>query len=311
MKTFKHLSYEERVLISVLFSEGWSARKIGKKLGRHHSCIAYEMKKKVKGLYVAKKAHHKTYWRRYLSKKQCMKAALDRELSKFIPEKLKEGWSPERISGYFKLQGKNISTKAVYKFVYSRCLERYLFWRKHHKKSGWKKKRYGKAIDERKYIEDRPKMERSGHWEGDFIVSSHNACSLFVLVDRYSRDTITRKIPNRKHATVLRAFLDSLRNMPVKTITLDNDIAFNCWRKLEKQLKCSIYFCHPYHSWEKGLVENTNKWIRVFVPKRKDLREVTEEELRSIEKFLNEIPRQCLGFRTAKEVLLDSMKCLN
>ena len=159
MKKFKHLSYEERVAISFLQAEGWSTRKIGRKLNRHHSCIAYELKKKVKGMYVARKAHHKSYWRRYLSKKQCMKVALDRELSKFIPEKLSEGWSPERISGYLKLQGKVVSTKAVYKFVYSRCLERYLFWRKHQKKSGWKKKRYGKASDGRKYIEERPKQK--------------------------------------------------------------------------------------------------------------------------------------------------------
>jgi IS30 family transposase len=304
MKKFKHLSYEERVAISFLRAEGWSAREIGSKLGRHHSCIAYELKKKVKGMYVAKKAHHKSYWRRYLSKKQCMKVALDRELSKFIPEKLREGWSPERISGYLKLQGKIVSTKAIYKFVYSRCLERFLFWRKNHKKSGWKKKRYGKASDGRKYIEERPKTPSSGHWEGDFIVSSHNACSLLVLVDRYSRDTIIRKIPNRKHAVVMRAFQDSLRHMPIRTLTLDNDISFNCWKKLEQILKCDVFFCHPYHSWEKGLVENTNRWIRCFVPKRKNLREVTDLELRSIESFLNEIPRQCLGFRTAKEVLL-------
>lgn len=305
MKKFKHLSYEERVAISFLQAEGWSVRRIAGKLNRHHSCIAYELKqKKVKGLYAAKKAHHKSYWRRYLSKKQCIKAALDREISRFIPEKLALGWSPERISGYLKLQGKVISTKAVYKFVYSRCLERYLFWRKHHKKSGWKRKRYGKASDGRKYINERPIMEGFGHFEGDFIVSSHNTCSLLVLVDRYSRNTIIRKIPNRKHAVVLRAFQDSLCNMPVKTITLDNDISFNCWRKLEKILKCLVYFCHPYHSWEKGLVENTNRWIRCFVPKRKDIREVTEMELCSIESFLNEIPRQCLGYRTAKEVLL-------
>jgi len=304
MKKFKHLSYEERVAISFLRAEGWSTRDIGEKLGRHHSCIAYELKKKVKGLYVAKKAHHKSYWRRYLSKKQCMKVALDRELSRFIPEKLRGGWSPERISGYLKLQGKTVSTKAIYKFVYSRCLERFLFWKKHHKKSGWKKKRYGKASDGRKYIEGRPATLCSGHWEGDFIVSSHNTCSLLVLVDRYSRDTIIRKIPNRKHAVVMRAFQGSLRHMPIKTLTLDNDIAFNCWKKLELVLKCDVYFCHPYHSWEKGLVENTNRWIRCFVSKRKDLREVTDLELCSTERFLNEIPRQCLGFKTAKDVLL-------
>lgn len=308
MKKFKQLSYEERVAISFLVAEGWSARRIAKKLNRHHSCISYELKeKRVKGRYGAKKAHHKSYWRRYVSKKDCMKVALDRDISEFVKQKLEEGWSPERISGYLKRHGTSASTKAIYKFVYSRCLERYLFWRKHHKKSGGKRKKYGNADDGRTYIDSRPLLSFSGDMEADFIVSSKSAYSLLVIVDRYSRNTWIRKLPNRKHATVLRGFQNALRNYRVRTLTLDNDISFNCWRTLEKLLKCSVYFCHPYHSWEKGLVENTNRWIRCFVPKGKDLREVTEEELRSTERFLNEIPRQCLGYRTAKELLLEQV----
>ena len=58
-----------------------------------------------------------------------------------------------------------------------------------------------------------------------------------------------------------------LKNYKVKSLTLDNDIAFQNWESLEKQLNCNIYFTHPYHSWEKGLVENMNRWIREFVPK--------------------------------------------
>lgn len=302
-KKFNHLSYEERIKIALLLKQGSSIRKIARELNRHHSCIAYELKqKKVKGEYIPKKAHHKSYWRRYRSKINCMKVALDRNLSVFIEEKLKKKWSPERISGYLKNQNIRISTKAIYKYIYSRCLERYLFWKNHKRKPRFKK--YRNLIkDNRKYIDLRPKVDSSGHLEADFIVSSKSNYSLLVIVDKYSRNTWIKKLPNRKHATVMRAFWNIMSGYQIKTITLDNDISFNCWLKLERLLKCQIYFCHPYHAWEKGLVENTNRWIRAFIPKRKDIKEVTEEELHSIEYFLNEIPRQCLGYMTAKEVL--------
>lgn len=305
-KNYNHLSYEERIKIALLLKQGLSIRKIGRELGRHHSCIAYELKqKKVKGQYIPKKAHHKSYWKRYQSKINCMKVALDKNLTDFVEEKLKQRWSPERISGYLKKQGIKVSTKAIYKYIYSRCLERYLFWRKHKKKPIFKK--YRNLIkDNRKRIDLRPGVNGYGHLEADFIVSSKSNYSLLVIVDKYSRNTWIRKLPNRKHATVVRAFWDTMADYQVKTITLDNDISFNCWLKIEKLFNCQIYFCQPYHSWEKGLVENTNRWIRTVVPKKKDIREVTEEELHSAELFLNEIPRQCLGYKTAKEVLCEN-----
>jgi IS30 family transposase len=312
MRKFAQLSYEERVLIGSLHKAGTSVRSIAAMLDRSPNTISRELReKKVRGRYVVKKAQHKTYVRRYLSKRDCMKVALDAELSRLVTEKLEHGWSPERIAGFLKLEGKPISTKAIYKYVYSRCLEQHLFWRKHHVRGG-PKRRYAKTpADGRKYIEKRPALQGSGHFEGDFIVSKHNTVSLLVVVDRYSRRARVRKVFNRKHATVSRALKDMLRGVKVKTLTLDNDISLNHWRVLQKLLRTKIYFTHPYHSWEKGLVENTNRWIRTIVEKRRDIATVTDGELRSVEHMLNEIPRQCLGYRTALQVELLATKCPN
>lgn len=307
------MSYEERVEIAALQRAGLGVREIAIRLERSPNTISRELReKKVEGRYVPKKAQRKTYWRRYISKRNCMKVALDPELRTFVEEKLTLNWSPERIAGYLKRNGTIVSTKAVYKYVYSRCLERHLFWRKHHKRGGPKRRSAKTPRDTRKYIDERPALERSGHFEADFIVSSQSTALLLVVVDRHTRATAIRRLPNGKHATVSRAFRDMLRTSPVKTLTLDNDISFNHWQELERALHTRIYFTHPYHSWEKGLVENTNRWIRTFVPKRRDIKTVTDGELRSIEKYLNETPRQCLGYRTAVEVQLsEQARCPN
>src|SRR3989338_4582868 len=308
-KSFKQLSYEERIQIESFKLQGFSLMKIAKILGRSPNTIALEFKKrKCKGVYLSVKAQRKAYWKRYLSKRDCMKIALDSYLTGVVFEKLKIGWSPERISGYLKVnQGLGISTKAIYKFVYSRCLERYLFWHKNHKRSG--RKRYSKSIrSDRHFIEERPVLNGSGHLEVDFIVSSLSSWCLLVIVDRYTRYTWIKRIKNRKHATLTRVFKETLKDMVIKSITTDNDIAFLKWKQLEKSLKTKIYFCHPYHSWEKGLVENTNRWIRTWIPKRKDIRKVSDEEVREIEKFLNTVPRKVIGFRTASELLLREIK---
>ena len=311
-KTFKQLSFEERVSIGTLRRAGWSVRKIAGHLSRSPNTISRELKeKKVKGLYVAKKAQHKSYWRRYIAKQGCLKLGLDGELSRVVVGYLEKKWSPERIAGYLKRKGILVSKKAIYKFIYSRSLERHLFWYRHNKRGGPKRHKHRSAIDGRKYIEERPKVKRSGHYEADFIVSGWNSSSLLVVVDRYTTETFIKWIPNRKHATVLRAFKRILGDRSVKTITLDNDISFDCWQTIEENLHCLVYFCHPYHSWEKGLVENTNRWIRCFIPKRSDLRIVSEKDLDGIQTFLNTVPRQCLGFRSAKELSLLEQECPN
>jgi len=51
-----------------------------------------------------------------------------------------------------------------------------------------------------------------------------------------------------------------------------------------------------------GLVENTNRWIRLFIPKGTDMREVPQNKIEDTLQFLNKTPRQILGFQTADEV---------
>jgi transposase, IS30 family len=308
-KQYKQLRYEERIQIESLHRQGKSIRYIARVLERSPNTVSNELKhRRVKGMYIPKKAQHKAYYKRYLSKRACMKVAMNPSISVFVKEKLALRWSPERISGYLKLKGEEISVKAVYKYIYSRGLDHHLFWKKNRMKTGRKKYRNTLKMS-RNFIDRRPILIGSGHLEADFIVSSHNTCCLLVVVDRYSRYVWIKKLENRKHVLVTRAFQSVMKEMKIKSITVDNDIAFSGWMQLEKILKTKIYFTHPYHSWEKGLVENSNRWIRVYIPKKRDIRTVSQKELHDIQTFLNTVPRKIIGFRSASELLLENVKC--
>jgi IS30 family transposase len=42
------------------------------------------------------------------------------------------------------------------------------------------------------------------------------------------------------------------------------------------------FFAHPYHSWEWGLNENTNGLIRQYIPKGKDIDDLSDEDVAKI-----------------------------
>ena len=297
--TFKHLCFEERFVIETLLKGNAHIREIARLLGRSPNTVSREIRKNsVKGEYCADKARHKAYFKRWRSKRQCLKVAMDDFLGRFVDRMLREKkWSPEQISGYLMRElGIRCSAKAIYKFARSRCYERYLFWGWNKRKGGKKQYQYDTPKDGRRYIDERPPLEGAGHLEMDFIVSRQSSWVLLVLVDRLTRRTWVRRLPNRKRGTIRVALSEVLKGVVVRSITTDNDIAFTCWRELEYLLAAPLYFTHPYHSWEKGLVENTNRWIRCFVPKRRDIASVTQEELDEIHAFLNDRPRAVIGF---------------
>jgi IS30 family transposase len=70
----------------------------------------------------------------------------------------------------------------------------------------------------------------------------------------------------------------------------------------------SPLFCNPYHSWEKGTVENTIGIVRQYFPKGMDLSKVTQEELNIVERELNNRPRKKLGFYTPAEFVYKEIK---
>lgn len=48
----------------------------------------------------------------------------------------------------------------------------------------------------------------------------------------------------------------------METLTYDNGLEFAGHETVSRELEATVYFCAPYASWEKGVVENFNGLVR-------------------------------------------------
>lgn len=91
--------------------------------------------------------------------------------------------------------------------------------------------------------------------------------------------------------------------VPVRTITTDNGREFAAHQIIAKELNTTVYFAHPYSSWEKGTIENMNGLFRQYVPKKTDFKGITKGYIRHVIEKMNNRPRKKNGFRKPKDVV--------
>jgi len=309
----KHLEYCERRSIERFINNGEGIRTIARALNRSPSTISDEIKYgSVKGVYRADRAEEKATSRRRKAKQKCLKVAMNPVLKEYVTRHLKDDQSPEGISGRIREIDTHIpyaSTKAIYTFIDSSHggpLEHHLY-RKRVKHQGGLKRGSVKTSDQTKVsIEKRPKQANNrtefGHLEGDFIESGKDGIgSLLVLVERKTRYPFLIYTEDKTTLTINELIAGCLRDIPVKSITLDNDISFQKHEALSELIQATVYFTHPYTSSDKGTVENRNGRIREFVPKRCDISQVPPTVIKRAEEHLRTRFMKCLRFRTSEE----------
>jgi len=309
----KHLEYCERRSIERYRNKEKGVRFIARALSRSPSAISEEIHNgSVKGIYRADRAQHKAELRRKQSKQKCLKVAMDPVLKQYVCAALEEDQSPEGISGRIKKIDTQIpyaSTKAIYNFVHSSHggpLEHHLYRKRVKRKGGRKRGTQSQSDQTKVSIEQRPEKandrQEFGHFEGDFIESGKDGTgSLLVLVERktrypfiiYTEDKTTKHINTLIHQT--------LGDVPIKSLTLDNDISFQKHEALSLLIGVVVYFTHPYTSSDKGTVENRNGRIREFVLKSCDISTVPKKTILLAEHKLRTSFMKCLGFRTPQE----------
>lgn len=251
--------------------------------------------------------------RRYYAKYQGKKIVENVKLRAFVDRCLLEEQSPEAIAGRLKNKREKelpyVSKESIYRYIKSihgRKVEAQL--RK--KKKRRNKKRTTGTLDGRTFIDKRPSSintrMRIGDAEFDFIVSGKGGKGiLLVVVDRKLRVSFIEPIYVVSIKNVHKAAMKiKQRYTEWRTGTTDNDLLFARHRELEIELMIKIFFCHPYHSWEKGTVENTNGEIRKYLPKGSDISRKPSSFFKDIERKLNNRFMNCLDFKTPDEALI-------
>ncbi len=313
-RNYKQINQLERDQLAIQRSKGHSFSAIAKVLGRSVSALSREYKRNLNhaGNYLPSEADYKSRRRK---KEAAETGSKCESYEDTIYSGLCEGWTPEQIAGRLSMEEESftVSHETIYCFIYKFHVDwTSLLPRKHaprwHKKMG-KKASKREMIPNRISILERPdainKKESFGHWEGDSIVCSQSTVSLNVMVERQTQYVSIRRVENRGAEVANEAMKDSLNRFKAESrqsITMDNGIEFKYHEKLKKALNIKTYFCQPYHSWEKGLVEQINGLIRRFLPKKTDLSKITKKEIGVIEFLLNSRPRKLLKWETPAEV---------
>lgn len=310
---YKQLTSEQRYTISVLLQKKMSRTFIAQVINVSTSTVSREIARNsnVKGVYDPRQAELKK--RRRKSKNpgnRSISPVLRAEVFRLIRE---EQWSPEQISGRLAMTGKKVCKSTIYNWInstsehYKDNVRKYL----RHRGKKYKKFAEGKVtpIKNRVSIDERPSEglgESVGDLEMDTIVGKDGKGAIVTLVDKYSSMLLMRKLDaGKKAAPLAQTVIELVKDAKIKvrSITTDNGTEFAEHETISKGLGCNVYFAHPYSSWEKGAIENTNGLIRQYIPKKESFENYTHSEIQAIQDKLNSRPRKKIGFLTPDEVV--------
>ncbi len=337
-KKFKQLTYKDRVKIETLYNDQHlNYTEIGKILEKHRTTISRDIKQGlVKNLttdlieiyvYSAEVAQRKNE-ENETAKGTNLKIGNDMKLAEFIEKEIKEEKSSPEVIAY-KVKNSKFSTtlcfKTIYNYIDKEILEverKDLVYGNYDKKEKEQKEEsdYLKPNKKGRTIHDRPEnidtREELGHWEMDLVegLKGQKEPYLLVLSERKTRKEIIELIPNKSAESVGKALDRIEKELGVvkfrkvfKTITTDNGSEFRNWRVIEqsytgsKKRRTNQYFADAYCSWQRGTNENINKMIRRFLPKGTSFKGLKKEDVKRIEKWVNNYPRKILKFKTSEE----------
>jgi IS30 family transposase len=317
-KGYSHLSHEQRCQLYALQKRGLSQRAIAADLGVGQSSISRELKRnKGRRGYRLGQATAKAWQRRHKASSKSRK--LTKRIKGMLERQLRtKQWSPEQISGWLKEKhGIALSHERIYQYIWAdkkaggdlhRCLRR----------CGKKYNRRGAVnagrglIPGRVDIAERPAIvtskKRVGDWEGDTIIGKNHQGALVSIVERKTLFTLLGKQQDKtatRTTKTIRRVMHRHRKK-VHTITFDNGKEFADHQTISTDLNADVYFATPYHSWERGLNENTNGLVRQYFPKNTDFTTITSRQVRKVQDLLNHRPRKTLGFKTPHEAFFSS-----
>lgn len=340
-RRFSHLTWKNRLKIEKMLKEKRSVREIADALHVHNSTIYREIKRGLTQqktselvdieVYCPETADRK-YRENLRAKGPDLKIGNDRELADYLESKIvEERYSPAAALAKIKEEGRifsvEISEWTLYSYItkgiFSKLTNKDLPMR------GKRKKPYRKVREARlpkgDGIEMRPPeidtREQVGHWEMDSVISAKGSKKrLLVLTERKTRHEIVELLKDGTTKSVVAA-LDRIERRAgprafreiFRTITVDNGSEFQDCEGIERSCsrkapRTHVYYCHPYSAYERGSNENANRMIRRHLPKGTDFSTLSQKDVKKIEEWMNNYPREKLGWRSANAAFTESLE---
>jgi len=316
LKTYGHLTSEERAQIEILHKEGEGPTAIGVRIGRAKSTVSVELRRlgelvPYEGAAAQRQADELAGVARVALK---VTPGLRAEIRRLLGL----GWSPQQIAGRWKKQGvsagERVSHETIYGIIAADRQAGGTLWQRLPR--GGKKRRRDRCGTRRGHrlvvkpeqeIAVRPERinERSeyGHWEADLVIGAGQQGVLLVAVERQSRLVRLECLPSKEALVVEGGLRRILDGEVVKSLTYDRGLEWMRHEAVALAFGAVSWFCLPYHSWEKGAVENMNGLIRRYFPKKEPFpyEEVEAQWVKEVEALLNGRPRRILEWRTPLE----------
>ena len=313
---YHQLTSQQRSQIFALLQRKTPRKEIALIVGCSQSTLCRELKRNStdKGNYLWDKAHAKALERR-------KRTTFNRKLDSMLVWRIKQmiidhQWSPEQICGVLAKESISVSIQTVYNIINAdesgelRRHRRHPYFKRRPK--GGQRPTKATNIPDRTSIHDRPAEadgKRFGDFEMDLVVDAYGH-AIVVLLERMTGFVMMEKLPYGKRAKPLSKavvrMLFAYRKY-IRTITTDNGSEFAAHRDITAGLRMKgledviVYFADSYCSWQKGAVENVNKLIRQYIPKKSNFNDFSDRYIKNVAKKLNLRPRKKLNFSNPKD----------
>ena len=308
------LSLSEREEISRGVNAGESFTAIAARIRRAASTVSREVNRcGGRERYRAVAAHSQACER--AKRPKPFKLASDPILAGWINGWMSDKYSPQTCAYLARHRGRPVSHETIYQAVYHpdrgldpdrwKDLPRRRQRRKHagHKWGIASGNPLGSPIG----IEQRHPIAadrtQPGHLEGDLITGSHNRSAVLTIIERSSRYTWLKALPDGYSTTeVALALTELLTTIPPvmrRSLVWDQGREMKFWAEVQTETGTPIYFCDPHSPWQKPTVENNNGVLRRWLPKGTPLDIIPQTEYDHISELINHMPRPIHNWNTA------------
>lgn len=194
----------------------------------------------------------------------------------------------------------------------------------------YKKRKHNKKYD----YSTNNKIDRTGHTYLDYLLYLHKNPGIYVwqldflgAIKTDNKNILSFILPilqftlldiiNKPDSNKVVEFFDKLEEKIgtdnfiklIPVILTDRDPCFNdidgiCFSKITGEERCKLFFCDPYVSNQKPNVENINKQLRLFFPKKNSVDKYTKQDIKKINYTLLNKPLKSLDSYSPKEAFI-------